>query len=91
MNASRNLPRTTNTVIQTYENITVNRTMAAQEFMRKLPAGLAAMSERQMRVDDPRYLDLNTGEFVQAYPPGDLFWSNTESDVQARAGMNLVA
>jgi RNA polymerase sigma factor (sigma-70 family) len=81
----------TNMVIQTHENISLNRTVPAQQFMRAVRPRLEAFSERELRADDPRYLDLDTGEFVQAHPPGDLFWSGVESDLQARAGMNMAA
>jgi RNA polymerase sigma factor (sigma-70 family) len=80
---------TTNTVIKTHENIVVNGTMAAAEFVRPWPPKFAMMPEREMRADDPRYLDLDSGEFVATHPPGDLFWANVESDLQARAGMNM--
>lgn len=91
VDAAGNPRRFNYTVIKTHENIVVNKTMAAKEFLRPLPARFATVSEREMRADDPRYLDLDTGEFVQVHPPGDLFWSNTESDLQARAGVNMVA
>lgn len=47
--------------------------------------------EREMRSEDRRYLDLETGTFVAAHPPGDLFYWEAENDLQARAGLNLVA
>jgi hypothetical protein len=47
--------------------------------------------EREMLVTDSRYLDLDTGEFVQIAPPGDLFHSVIESDLRVRAGLNLAA
>jgi RNA polymerase sigma factor (sigma-70 family) len=83
--------RLTNTVIQIHENISVNRSIPAQQFAYKFSPRLEAVSEREMRADDPRYLDLDTGEFVQAHPPGDLFWSAVESVLQARAGANMTA
>jgi hypothetical protein len=47
--------------------------------------------EREMRPEDARYLDLDTGQFVAAHPPGDLFHWSAESSLQARAGANMVA
>lgn len=47
--------------------------------------------EFEMSSSDKRFLDLDTGEFVVAHPPGDLFRSPVESDLQARAGMNMSA
>ena len=84
-------PRLTNMVIQTHENISVNGTIPVQWFAYTFSPRLEAISEREMRADDRRYLDLDTGEFVEAHPPGDLFWANTESDLRVRAGMNMVA
>jgi hypothetical protein len=37
------------------------------------------------------YLDLDTGNFVEAHPPGDLFFPMGESDPRARAGLDMVA
>src|SRR5678815_4212617 len=34
------------------------------------------------------YLDLDTGSFVEAHPPGDLGFPMAESDVRARAGLD---
>jgi hypothetical protein len=47
--------------------------------------------EFEMSSSDKRFLDLDTGEFAAAHPPGDLFWPLGESDLQARAGMNMSA
>jgi hypothetical protein len=89
--AAGRLTNTTNTVIQTHENISVNRTMSAQVFTHALRPRFEAISERELRTDDPRFLDLDTGQFVQRHPSGDLFWSAAESDLQARAGTNMAA
>ena len=47
--------------------------------------------EFEMSSSDKRFLDLDTGGFVAAHPPGDLFWAASESDLQARTGMNMSA
>jgi len=47
--------------------------------------------EFEMSSSDKRFLDLDTGQFVAAHPPGDLFWAASESDLQARTGMNMSA
>lgn len=47
--------------------------------------------EREMRSEDPRYLDLDTGSFVTTHPKGDLFWAMGESDLRVRAGLNMSA
>jgi hypothetical protein len=93
--------KVTSTVIETRRDIVVNRVFTPDEFMRSLPTktGTAVVTgavfdqtyEREMASSDSRYLDLDTGEFVLAHPPGDLFWALGESDLQARAGMNMVA
>src|SRR5688572_29861613 len=47
--------------------------------------------EREMRMNDPRYLDLDRGEFVGNLPPGDLSFAPTESDSRVRNGRGMVA
>jgi hypothetical protein len=47
--------------------------------------------EFEMSSSDKRFLDLDTGGFVAAHPPGDLFWAASESDLQARTGANMSA
>jgi hypothetical protein len=77
MNASKDSPRVTNTVIHTHENITVNRSMAAQEFM---PARLEPLVPGQVvkrtiyDADDSRtnvaMIDLDSGNLFCPWESG---------------------